>query len=159
MTGIIVINYKNEELTTNFILNELGKIQTPHVIVVVNNGASYVSNLTLVEKLNAVLILKAGKQDIAKSNIYIINSELNLGVAKGNNLGVEFLYNNYPVDYLLFTNTDIIIKSDNVLDVLIEKIRNNKRIGIIGPNVVGLDGKRQSPEPGLYLETDFWWGK
>ncbi|MBQ7650073.1 MAG: glycosyltransferase family 2 protein, partial [Victivallales bacterium] len=70
----------------------------------------------------------------------------NLGYARGNNLGVKFLLDIDAVtDKMLFSNDDIEFLSDNVVDVLAERLDSMPGIGCIGPMVVDLNGGLQGP--------------
>ena len=145
--GVIVVNYKREDLTINLVQKELSKIEAPHIIIIVNNSANKNSNTTLCNSLNAELVTNVSTLSSVEKKVYIIPASENLGFAKGNNLGAEFCRLHFNPDYLLFTNNDIQLKSKNVVEQLILKLQNLPDVGVIGPKVVGLDGKQQSPYP------------
>lgn len=140
MIAVIVINYKNEERSLRFIQEEVPKIVSPHFTVVVDNGAS--EHCRLKE-----MVEQAGIPDC-----FVISSTENLGFAKGNNLGAEFAKEKCNPEYFLFANNDIKFLNDNVIDKLVEKLDTLPNVGVIGPKVIGLDGKLQSPEPFI----SFW---
>lgn len=163
--GIIIVNYKREDLTINLVEKELSKIKVPHKICIVNNSATKESNKLLCNALNAELVTSGSTMSSIEKNVFVIPSLNNLGFAKGNNLGAEFCRHSFDPDYLLFTNNDIQFKSDNVVEQLIKKLQSLPNVGIIGPQVLGLDGKRQSPYPyrsfwnrhvWMYLSTPFY---
>lgn len=145
--AVIVVNYKREDLTINLVKKELSKIETPHIVVIVNNSATIKSNTTLCNSLNAELVTNASALLSVEKTVYVIPSSENLGFAKGNNLGVVFCRLNFNPDYILFTNNDIQLACDNVVERLILKLQTLPIAGVIGPQVIGLDGKRQSPYP------------
>lgn len=145
--AIIVINYKMEELTISFIQNELAKVTYPHITVVVNNSATDTSNTILCNGLGATLVTTWDSIEDNNNNIYILSSQENLGFAKANNLGVEFCRNIFNPQYFLFTNNDVQFKDENVVELLINKLQSTPDAGVIGPHIVGLDGKEQSPHP------------
>ena len=63
-------------------------------------------------------------------------------------MGVEFATKHFDINYILFTNNDIRFLNCNVIEALISKLDSlNNEIALIGPRVIGLDGKNQSPEP------------
>lgn len=146
MTSIIIINYKSEDLTIKFIKEELSKIQAEHRIVVVNNAATADTDAHLISTLDAILVNDI-RAEVSPSQVYVISSKENLGFAKGNNLAAEFSVNHFNPEYLLFTNNDIVLKDSDVVEKMISKIESLPDVGVLGPNVIGLDGKRQSPEP------------
>lgn len=151
--AVIVINYRMEGLTVKMVLEELSKIVVPHKTIVVNNGATEASDIALTKGLNAQLILNLDEQqaDVSKDT-FVISSKENLGFARGNNLGAKFCKRVFDSEYLLFTNNDIKFSDSDVVERLLDKMQATPGIGVIGPRVVGLDGKEQSPHP--YLS--FW---
>lgn len=163
MFTIVIVNYKSEELTIRYVKEELSKIKSNHHIVIVNNEATKCSNEKLCKSLNAILI-----EDVEllpmESSCYVISTPVNLGFAKANNVAAKFSMRYFKTDFLLFSNNDIQIIDNDICERLIEKIRVDSRIGMIGPKVMGLSGEYQSPEPfrsfldrycWMYLSTPF----
>lgn len=144
-TIAIVINYRQEEATRVFVQNQLSKIKSLAEIIVVDNGST-------VEGLQKL------KRDIAGEHCHILESKENLGFARANNLAAEYAKEHFDLQkssdetYFLFANNDINLLNEDAADVLIKKLREHPEVGIIGPKVMGLDGKLQSPEP--YIS--FW---
>lgn len=140
MLGVVIVNYRSNALTSRFIREELPHIRMPYVAVVVDNGAAGESS-----------------RDLAReTGVEVIPCE-NLGFAQGNNVGMEYLSKHYDIEYFLFTNNDIHFRSPDVVDVLVAKLEQDPSIGIIGPEIVGLDGRRQSPEPYIPLWDKYVW--
>jgi len=104
MLSIIIINYKNEEKTIAYVKEELIKVTTPHIIVIVNNSATVESNKKLVKDLNGELITDISVVPKCENNCYIISEKTNLGFAKGNNLAATFSMKHFEITYFLFTN-------------------------------------------------------
>lgn len=152
MLSIIIINYKNEEKTITYVNEELVKVTTPHIIVIVNNSATIESNQNLVKNLNAVLVTDISVVRKCENNCYIISQIDNLGFAKGNNLAASFSMKHFDITYFLFTNNDIHFVDTDVVEKLIVRINTLPDIALIGPKVIGIDGRYQSPEP----YTSFW---
>lgn len=156
MLGIVVVVYKSLDQTVGFIKNELSKIVIPHKTVIVNNAASNEESAIMAEACGASLVLF--NQPINRDqDLFLISSEQNLGYAKGNNLGAKFLNDNYSIEFLLFSNNDIEISSNNVVVTLIEKINTDKEIGMIGPRIIGPDGMDQSPQKEISFMRYFAW--
>lgn len=149
--SIVIINYRQEALTIRFVKNELSKIQLPHKTVIVNNSANRESNEFLCQELGAVLVDDSSNIDKGKE-VFVLPFSDNLGFAKGNNQGAEFCRKRFDPVYILFTNNDILIKGNDTVEKLIQKIEEHPEVGIIGPKVIGLDGKLQSPFP----YTSYW---
>ena len=131
MIGIVIVSYRSDDRTVSFIREELCKVEDSHSIVVVDNGASPEEAESLAARLPGVKV---------------IASE-NGGYSKGNNLGASWLRENVRPDKILFCNNDIRLSSGRVVETLAETFGSDSRIGAVGPEVVGLDGLRQSPEP------------
>lgn len=143
MLGIVIVAYKNPDRTADYINNQLPRLTNKYVVVVVNNASTKEDCESLAQKCQGIA---CGPDDmIGKHPVYIVHSEDNLGFAKGNNLGVRFLSRNYPCDHILFSNDDIIIQEGTDLQPMINLLERDKSIGAIGPDIVGLDGRHQSP--------------
>lgn len=154
--SIVIINYRQEALTIRFVKNELSKIQLLHKTVIVNNSANGESNELLCQELGAVLV--DGSSNIDKDKgVFVLPFSDNLGFAKGNNHGAEFCRKKFDSEYILFTNNDILIKGNDTVEKLIQKIEEHPEVGIIGPKVIGLDGNLQSPFPYVsYWKRHIW---
>lgn len=156
MTTVIVINYRNEDLTIHFVKSEIAKLQGVDSVIVVNNGATDESDSKLSKELDAPIINDSVYQE-SKNGIYILKSPENLGFAKGNNLAAMFAEKHLNCDYFLFSNNDIQIVDTLSLNILINKYETIKNIGMIGPRVIGLRGEAQSPEPYQSFGNRFVW--
>jgi GT2 family glycosyltransferase len=132
MIGVVIINFGNPERTIRFVREECGKIGVPHQVVIVDNGSG----------ADAVEILKKELEGI----VTILPANKNLGFAKANNLGAEYAIKQ-GADLLLFVNNDIVFTDADVVDRMAAKLADLPSTGIIGPKVVGLDGRLQSPSP------------
>ncbi len=151
MLGIIVVAYKNPELTADYILNQLPNLVNPYVVVVVNNASTMEECRDLALKVGGVVYESGDSPQDKSGNIsfnskaFILHSAENLGFAKGNNLGAEFLNRVIHCEHILFSNNDIIIQPQADLSPLTSILDKNPSVGVVGPAVVGLDGHHQSP--------------
>lgn len=145
MVGIVIVNYKTNSETINFVKSELSKIKIPSKIVIVNNDCEILDSKKYSDELNALSVEAEERLVSQDREVYLINSKVNLGFARGNNLGAEFLLRNFVIDYILFTNNDIIIKTEDVIDKLIAKIETLPSVALIGPKMIDLSGKLISP--------------
>ncbi len=76
----------------------------------------------------------------------LLHTSENMGYARGNNLGVKFLLDiDGATDKMLFSNDDIEFLSDNVVDVLAERLDAMPDVACIGPMVIDLAEKLQGP--------------
>jgi len=138
--GIVIVNYREYDRTERFIREEISRIRRPYRLVVVDNGGEP-------ERAEA-LRQRTGCEVLVREND---------GFAAGCNAGAAALCADADIDLLLFTNNDLHLQTDDVVDRLIDKLEERPDIGIIGPEIVGTDGKRQSPEPYLGLWKRYVW--
>lgn len=146
MLGVVVIDYKSPQMTIDYINKELPKVDVPYVCIVVVNEATD-KEVSIIADATHGIVVEDGK-NARDGKVFIIPSLRNLGFAKGNNLGVEFLKNNFECDYILFSNTDIEIKSGQNLSKMIDCINSNDQIGAVGPMILSRDGSLQLPHYG-----------
>lgn len=156
--AIIIVAYKSERMTIDFIKNQLCKVKIPHTIIIVNNGATDISNLQYKSSLSAQIIMDSNTDavDLA-TKIYVINNQQNSGFAKGNNIGYRFAQKYFNPEFILFTNNDIRFVDDNVVEKLINKLKEHTDAGIIGPMVRGIDGDYQSPATFISFADKYIW--
>ena len=139
MLGIVLVNYRSDDLTVRFVREELSRIRMPYRLVVVDNGGSEDSNLQ--NRLPGATVLR----------------DENKGYASGCNLGARWLREQVGLDAILFSNNDIRFQSDDVVDALYEELFRHDDVGAIGPCILGTDGRRQSPEPYQGLWNRYVW--
>ena len=157
MIATIIIGYRNEALTTDYVLHELSKLDVDQTIVIVNNASTEDSCSILKKNLDACIVGADFSHFEADYRVYVIAVQENLGFAKANNLGVAFVRRFFPeIEYVLFTNNDIKIIDPQVVSTLLSKYHAVKGIGLIGPNVLYVDGKRQTPMSKTYLWRNVW---
>lgn len=165
MLAVIIVNYKSEQRTIDYVKKELSKISIPYKVIIVNNGATKESDNTLSINLSAWIIDKNSLANCPEKDCYVLSNPENSGFAKGNNMGVLFAKQHFHPEYFLFSNNDIHFLSNDVVEKLIKKLDEIPEAGIIGPKVIGLRGELQSPEPFLsfwdrhvwmYLSTPFY---
>lgn len=141
MLGIVIVSYRSDDRTVAFVREEISKVGMPHQTVIVDNGASPEEAESLAARLPGVQVIAAE----------------NGGYARGNNLGAHWLREHVRPERILFTNNDIRLESDRVVETLTESLAAHPEAGAVGPEVVGLDGLRQSPEPYLGLWKRYVW--
>lgn len=114
--SIITINYNRINDTCNLIDSLYLYENYPYEIIVVDNASS---------DQNEYLMLKNNYPEIQ-----VIRSDINLGFAGGNNLGIKHATG----DYLFFLNNDTIITSA-VLKTLVDRLESDKDIGCVCPKI------------------------
>ncbi len=116
-TGIIILNWNGLEDTIEC-LDSLRKIAITNnfFVVLVDNNSE--EPLDKIQKLNLSF------------EVSVIKNQENLGFAGGNNKGIEYALKKNAKYIFLLNNDTVII--DDVLQVLISVLKNNKKIGIVG---------------------------
>lgn len=76
--------------------------------------------------------------------IKLIHSDINLGFAKGNNLGYRYAKYELNADFIVQLNNDTIISQIDFNEVLVNKFYE-KRYAVLGPDIVTADGYHQNP--------------
>lgn len=144
--AIIIVNYKSEKETINFVKGELSKLNNNFYLIIVNNSSDINSDRVLCKKLKCSLVNDIN-HIITSETRFVISSKDNLGFAKGNNLGALLANKINDVKYILFTNNDIRILNAETTNLLIKKMQEKSDIGVIGPDCLDIDGNSQSPRP------------
>jgi GT2 family glycosyltransferase len=141
MIGIVIVSYRSDDLTVQFVREQLSRITIPSQVVVVDNGASPEEAAALQGRIPEAVVLPAE----------------NRGFASGNNVGIRYLLEHGRPERILLTNNDIVLVSDRVVETLCEALDAHPEAGIAGPEIVGLDGRRQGPEPYQGMWKHFFW--
>lgn len=76
--------------------------------------------------------------------LYVCVGE-NIGYAKGNMLGAEISEFVFHHTYYLFSNNDLKFKETWSIRKLLDPMKSNPQIAVVGPHIVGVDGEQQSP--------------
>lgn len=164
MVGVVLIDYMSQERTVRYIQDVIHASDvTIGKIVVIDNSPedkNYSDMTTQLEKIGV-----EGFQDtdanefdgikkiliglLGETQIILVNSKNNSGFAKANNLGLKLLKkydSEHEMKYVLFSNSDIQFKNEELpLSKLIDDLARRTDAGLIGPKVIGLNGKLQSP--------------
>lgn len=167
MVSFIILNWNNPELTINSIKN-LEKheynLMNSAIIIVVDNNSEKSKREYLIEyflKINGTIIgEEEAKNETLTSltnvnkKVLILNKE-NYGYAKGNNIGLKFA-RKLGYKYAVIMNNDVELR-ESTTDKLLNIMRNSEKIAVLGPNIIGPDGKPQGPfkRSGIYSEFVF----
>ena len=115
LVSIITVNYNQSNVTRSFLLS-LRKISYDNIeIIVVDNASPSDTPEELKKEFPEIILLE---------------SEVNLGFAGGNNLGVE----KAKGDYCLFINNDTEVEP-NFLEPLVQRFQMDKSIGMVSPKI------------------------
>lgn len=141
MIGIVIVSYRSDDRTVSFVRDQLSRVSEPKRIVVVDNGATAQEAAALAARIPEAVVIPAD----------------NRGFAVGNNLGARYLEETVHPGHILFTNNDIEFPEDGVVEALVRALEAHPEAGAVGPAVLGLDGKRQGPEPYQGLWKRYVW--
>ena len=146
MVGIVIVSYKNAEVTASFICEQLVKVKFPWKAIVIDNSPEESVAREIAQKCDGVFLSNYdGTIRETERNIFVISTRQNIGFARGNNLGADILLNNFTINYLLFSNDDIIIDDGSVVEKMINLLKLKPEVGVIGPRIMGKDNLDQSP--------------
>lgn len=121
--SVIIVNYYSEQLIGSCVRSIHEKTSGIHYeIILVNNGCGKES----LEKLNSL------KSD----NVRIIDSEVNLGFGKANNLGASYAKGKYL--FLLNPDTELL---NNAVKILYDHMEAHPDTGVAGGNLYTQDGR------------------
>lgn len=171
MLGVVLIDFNSQERTTQYILDLLESSDImPDSIVVVDNSPNLNNFFSLKKAMfkigfqenNDIQVQEkiVDKQSIGyinKTKMYFLHSKENLGFAKANNLGFRVIRAFDKVQYVLFSNSDILFENKKVeLSCLIKDLKENANGFIIGPKVIYPDGRLQSPCRYISIYKRWW---
>lgn len=119
-TSIISVNFNQPQVTIDFLKSlKTNTLEEDVEVILVDNGSQEDHELSF--------------KSVYPALIYI-RSEVNLGFAGGNNLGVKVAKG----DYLLFLNNDTEIV-ENMVEVMKEEFKLHPEIGILSPLILYFD--------------------
>lgn len=130
--SIIIVNYKSK----GKLLNCLDSIKRSDLL-----GVSH----------EIVIVENASGDDLSglEQEYKVIESPKNIGMGAGNNLGIK----NSNGEFILISNPDIVYEPDTIKSLL-EELKKDKSIGLIGPQLLNPDGSLQyscARFPKLYI--------
>lgn len=138
IVSIIIVHYHAKRELFNCLLSiKVSHPKVPYEVIVVDNDEQQIANLQLKQKFPWVRYLR---------------SPGNIGFGAGNNLGAKVARG----EYLLFLNPDTIVLKKSV-DVLVNRLKMNEKLGIIAPQLLDEAGtiyplqgtERLTPTSGL----------
>lgn len=140
----VILNYKKYDETMACVDSIRNQHYQNYSIVIVENGSDNESWKMLNEQY-------ANSQDVI-----LIKSDVNLGFAKGNNLGIDYAHDILKAEIIFVVNSDVVL-----LPNLLQNINNvsDSKYGVISPTVFMSDGKTlQNPavnSDNIYFFIDY----
>lgn len=135
MIGIVILNYETWDVT----------LQCMESIIEAENEEMI--RIYLVDNASTRKKPKEIDRFIEQHSVTYIEAAENRGYAAGNNLGICRALED-QCTYVLITNNDIRFRSASIYRMK-QLLESSDRIGIVGPQVVGLDGFHQ-PSVAMY---------
>ncbi len=133
MIAIIILNYNTSEMTLECIESIERNTITEHRYYIVDNASTDDSYTKIKNEF------KNKKWNIPKYTL--IKSEKNNGYSDGNNIGIRAAIKD-GCQYILIINSDVLFEN-NVIDLMIDILKNNDEIAVIGPNIIDEHGNEQ----------------
>ncbi len=125
MNCIIILNYNNYEETLRYV-NQIKNFKCLDIIIIVDNASSDHS-IYYFEK-------------IINKKIHLIKNNKNCGYNAGNNSGVIYAQENFPIKNIIISNPDIKIK-ENIMKLLFQDL---ELYPLVAPITYNMQGNIQS---------------
>lgn len=121
--GFVVLHYLAYEMTLQCVNLLLENFSNYNIhIVIVDNASTNGSGK------------KLQKDFAANEKVSVLLNQSNLGFAKGNNTGYDFIKTNFSPDFLIVINNDVLIKDKYFLDT-IPNIFTKTSFAVLGPDI------------------------
>lgn len=156
MNTLIIVDYKTIPKTLQYLSNcyqFITDVKELHSIIV-DNSEDYRNGLKTLEKVTQMqaklMVAESVKERVFKTTfqgkeLLYVCAEGNIGYAKGNNLGARVSQYYYGNTNYLFSNNDLHFTQKITLGNWEQLFQQNKDIAVIGPQIIDLRGKQQSP--------------
>ena len=147
--SIIIPTWNTAQITKKCV-ETINRLIPGQEIIIVDNGSTD-NTVKEIEKLKNSL-------KIENCKLKIISNDTNYGFSKANNIGLKSSTSNYVV----FMNSDMELIDKSLVD-MVNYLKDNKNIGIIGPKFLNPDKTPQAsvfpPQTCLNAFKEFWLGK
>ncbi len=130
--GFVILQYLCTKETVECIYSILDNLDTDNFHIVIVDNAS---------KNGSFEVIKEKFSD--NNKITFIESSSNLGFAKGNNVGIKWLNNNFDSNYVCVINNDTILLEKDFIKKLNSNYKNSS-FAVAGPKVITPDGDSTS---------------
>ena len=135
MIGIVILNYETWNVTLQC-MESIASIEPKEMV-----------RIYLVDNASTRSKPKEIDAFIKQHDVCFIAAAENRGYAAGNNLGIHKALEE-RCDYVLIANNDIRFRKTTI-KTMMELLKSDESIGIVGPQVVSIDGIRQ-PSVAMY---------
>ena len=118
----LILHYQTINDTIECV-NSIFKYSKNPTIVIVDNGSKNNSGNELKEKYKDY------------KNIYVLISNENLGFARGNNLGIKYIKDNFNTEFICMMNNDTEI-IDSQFEKKIRELFAQEKFAVLGPKII-----------------------
>lgn len=145
MIGIVILNYNTPKDVKECVSSIIAGTTVDYMIYIVDNCSTD----------NSYNLLSEQYQDEGK--IRVLKSDYNGGYSFGNNIGIKRALED-NCDYILISNPDVIYDEDTV-GRLLEVLRMDERIGVVGPSTPSLDQDESQLLRKVYTPSVYFFSK
>lgn len=139
-TAIVILNYNTYQMTLDYVENLIENFGNQVKIIVVDNASTNESAEVL-------------ERESENRGFIFIPNKINGGYAQCNNIGIEYAQK-LGMKYVLVSNNDVLIRSENTLQILENILNENPEIGAVSPKLVERDGRKSPP---IYYKVPSFW--
>ena len=127
--GFVILHYKTYKQTINCVKSILENNNYKKIIITIVDNFSNNGSIEIIEK-----------EFKTYENIKILKCNKNLGFARGNNVGIKWINDNYSTKYIAVLNNDTQIINKDFYNLVEEEYKNSK-FAIMGPKIKLLNNK------------------
>ena len=138
--ALIILNY-NSFLDTVSCVDKLMNFEMGYHIIIVDNCSTDESFRVIYERYNNY------------NNIDVIETSFNGGYSYGNNYGIRYAINKYKVNYVAILNPDVIIDNPDLLDKILDRLKNKPDIALMGASLINANNEYSSNFSGWNIPT------
>lgn len=121
--GFVILHYMAQQTTEECVDDILNKFSSKTILIVIVDNASPNGSGKKLET-------KYANNSLVKVLLHYQNS----GFAQGNNIGFNYLKDNYDISFMIVMNNDVFIKSVDFLDK-ITTIYQKHKYSVLGPDI------------------------
>jgi GT2 family glycosyltransferase len=130
----ICVNYNESDITSKYVTNVLSLNSNFNIkIIIVDNYSS------IDDKIKLSNFVKNNSNE----NLFLLNSDINLGYFKGLNLGIKFAIEKFNFAFLTIGNNDLIFDDDFLYELEISSF--DSTVMVLAPDVYTSNGIHENP--------------
>lgn len=107
----------------------------------INKYCSNISRLiVVVDNCSPEKSMELLQEEVHDENVVFLKTESNVGFAKGNNFGIDYIKNNCDYDFIIVMNNDIQLIEDNLYYNICKEYKLS-HFAVMGPMILTKDGR------------------